>query len=615
MEKDLVPPNELLEKLNSLPLKPGVYLFRDSNREILYIGKARVLWNRVHSYFQNEPYFERQNPRLRLLISKIKDLEYILCDSEMEALLLEYNLIKEHHPPFNVRFRDDKRFPYIKLITTDPFPYLTIVRKKQEDGNRYFGPYVSSSAMRQTLKAIRKIFQIRSCSMKITGHERVCLYYHLKECSAPCTAAISQSEYQEKVKNVTQFLEGKKEPLIRELTSVMEKASQNLEFEKAAYIRDQIEGIKTALFKQKVAGISESDEDYVGIMVENGTGSAEIFHVRSGNLIKKEQFIFESAEALPEESLSAFIRQHYQETEEIPPLMFLSHELEDQKLLKDLLSQKSKHPVHLEVPKKGGKRKLLDLLLKNASHDLTTFLLKETRLKGKLKVLESLQKLLRLPRPPFRIEGYDISTLFGKESVGSMVVFIGGTPEKKLYRKFAIQCKSTPDDFAMMKEMLFRRVQRLKDPGEDESFSQKPDLILLDGGKGQLSVGIKALKQFFQEDIPIISLAKEEEEIYLPAASEPIKLLRTDSVLKLLQHVRDEAHRFAVTFHKTKRDKKMTESSFEAISGIGKKRIKKLLETYGSLAQIKAANIEEIAGILKCSKTLAEKIIAESLKR
>ncbi len=615
MENYLVPQSELVEKLNSLPLKPGVYLFKDSRGEILYIGKARILWNRVHSYFQKQSFGESQNPRLQLLVSKINDLEYILCDSEMEALLLEYNLIKEHHPPFNVRFRDDKRFPYIKLVSKDPFPYLTIVRKKEEDGSHYFGPYVSSSAMKQALKAIRKIFQIRSCTMKITGHERVCLYYHLKECSAPCIAAVTQGEYQEKAKNVIQFLEGKKEPLIRELTTAMEKAAQNLEFEKAAFIRDQMEGVKNALFKQKVAGISESDEDYVGVIVEKGIGSAEIFHVRSGNLIKKEQFAFESAEILSDESLSAFIRQHYQNSEFIPPHIFIPNELNDGKLLEDFLSQKSGHQVHLEIPQKGGRKKLLDLLLKNAAHDLTIYLSKDERLKGKLEVLESLQKLFNLPNLPFRIEGYDISTLFGRESVGSMVVFIGGNSEKKHYRKFTIRSKATPDDFAMMEEMLVRRLQRLNDVDEDESFSQKPDLILLDGGKGQLSVGVKVLKQFSREDIPIISLAKQEEEIYLPSLSDPVRLLKTNPVLKLLQHVRDESHRFAITFHKTKRDKKMTESSFEAIPGIGKKRVKKLLETYHSLDQIKSSSIDEIARLLKCSIATAEMIAAESSKR
>lgn len=599
----------LEEKLNTLPQKPGVYIFKDAGGDVLYVGKARVLWNRVHSYFQKE---QTGNPRLQLLISKIRDLEYILCDSEIEALLLEYNLIKAHRPPFNVRLRDDKRYPLIKLVLTDPFPYLTIARRKADDGNRYFGPYVSSRSMRQTLKVLRKIFLVRSCTMKITGRERVCLYYHLKECSAPCIAAISREDYRDKVEGVIQFLEGRSEPLIRRLNEEMEAAATALEFERAGLIRDQISALENVSARQKVAGERTGDEDYVGVASEKGLCVAEIFHVKDGNLFKKEQFTFDSAEENMDESLWAFIRHHYQENGAIPRRIFIPAETGEREILSEFLSQRAGGPVSVETPKRGEKKKLLDLLMKNAVHDLNSAMLREARIRGRMEVLEGLQKRFNLPRLPFRIEGYDISTLFGQESVGSMVVFQGGRPEKKHYRKFSIQCKDTPDDFAMMEEMLSRRVARLNSD-DDESFSSVPDLILIDGGPGQLSVGVKVLDHFNRRDIPLLSLAKREEELYDPRRPRPLKLSRTDAGLKLLQHVRDEAHRFAVTYHKTLRDKKVTSSSLESITGVGKKRAQKLLEAFGSLDQIKVADAEEIAAVLGCSKALAERVLSHSL--
>jgi excinuclease ABC subunit C len=596
----------LEEKLACLPEKPGVYLFKDSEGSILYVGKARVLRNRVQSYFQKET---SSNPRLQFLISKIRDLEYILCDSETEALLLEYNLIKEHHPPFNVRLRDDKRYPMIKLVVKDPFPYLTIARKKEEDGNRYFGPYVSSHAMRQTLKTLRKIFQIRSCTMKITGHDRVCLYYHLKECSAPCISAISQEAYQKKVEGVAEFLEGKTKPLIQKLTQEMEDAAENLEFERAAILRNQIQALQQVAEKQKVANVGNENEDYAAIASEGGLCVAEIFHVRKGNLVKKEQFVFESVETDLKENLSAFLRKYYREALLVPQTLYLPFELEDMEALQAFLSEQTRTSIHLEAPKRGEKRRMLDLLEKNARHDLDTALLKEERIRGRMAVLENLQKRFKLPRLPFRIEGYDISTLFGKESVGSMVVFHGGKPEKKHYRKFLIECKTTPDDFAMMEEMLTRRFERLTPEEEDESFASTPDLVLIDGGLGQLSVGIKVLEKLGKTHIPLLSLAKKEEELYQPGVSQPFKLSRTDPGLKLLQYVRDEAHRFAVNYHKTLRDKRMKHSTLESIPGVGEKRAQKLLQAFGSLDQIKVADPDEIEKCLHCSRKIAEAIL------
>lgn len=608
----------LHEKLAQLPDKPGVYLFRDSAGQILYVGKARSLKNRVSTYFQKE---SAGNPRLQLLLGKACDLDSILCDSEMEALLLEYNLIKEHHPPYNIRFRDDKRFPFIKVVLTDPFPYMTIVRKRENDKNRYFGPFVSSQAMRETLKILRKIFQIRSCTMKITGHDRPCLYYHLKECTAPCISKINREEYRKTIEGAIQFLEGRGETLIKELKNSMETSAENLRFEQAAGIRDQIESLEKALLRQKVVSERGQDEDYVGVASKAGLYAGEVFHVRQGRLIGKEEVVFESAEVSEESNLQAFLEKYYQERGPIPTRILLSREIPEIGVLEKFLSEKAGSPVQVEMPKRGEKKRMLDLLEKNARHSLEMALLKEMRMQGMMEALESLQKLFHLPVLPFRIEGYDISTLFGRESVGSMVVFRGGKPEKKDYRKFFIAHAAAPDDFAMMEEMLMRRFQHFGPSGtplpsqsEDSSFSAVPDLILLDGGRGQLSVGVKVLKRFPHLRIPILSLAKEEEEIYHPEFSKPVQLSRHHSGLKLLQQVRDEAHRFAVTYHKARRDKQVSRSTLETVPGIGEKRARKLLTAFGSLDQIKVAEPARISQVLQCSRSLADKVLSTVLE-
>jgi len=598
----------LTGKLATLPESPGVYLFKDASGEILYVGKAKVLKNRVSSYFQKQSH---DNPRLERLVETIVDLDYFLCDSEIEALMLEYNLIKKHHPPFNVRFRDDKRYPLIKLVTTDPFPYVTIARRREKDGNRYFGPYMSSRDMRNTLKCLRKIFQIRSCTMKITGHDRPCLYYHLKECTAPCISVINQKDYQDSIKGVIDFLEGKSEPVIRELKEKMKEASERLEFERAAIIRNQLDSMVHLSGKQKVSRLQLTDEDYVGLASQGSLSAGEIFHVQDGQLLGKEEFIFESVEETKEAKLAAFLEKYYQEQEIIPPSIYVEERFDEEPLLESLFSDKVGHSIKIEVPQRGEKKQLLNLAIKNAKHQLELALLKELKSKGMMEAMKTLQDLLNLPSLPFRIEGYDISNLMGQEAVASMVVFHGGKPDKAHYRKFAIRSKSTPDDFAMMEEALGRRLYRLSEPEDDPSFASTPDLILLDGGRGQLSSGVKMLEQYKRTDIPMISLAKEEEEVYQPKRAKPIKLSRNHPGLKLLQHIRDEAHRFAVSFHKTRRDKKMTHSRLQDVSGIGEKRMRLLLEAFGSLDQIKVAAPDQIAKVLRSSTALAEKLLQQ----
>lgn len=595
------------EKLSAIPEKPGVYLFKDAEKRILYIGKALSLKNRVKSYFQKEA---APNPRLQLLVRKICDLDYILCDSDLEAYLLEYNLIKEHHPPYNVQFRDDKRFPLIKVVLTDPFPYITVARKREPDGNRYFGPYISSWSMRQTLKIIRKIFQIRSCTMKITGHDRSCLYYHIKECSAPCISAISREKYMTLIHGIIQFLEGKEDSLIKELENQMETASRDLDFELAAQLRDQIQSLRHVQERQKIISDRVDDEDYVGVVGSNGLSVGIVFSVRQGKLLGKDEVIFENVETDETSVLSEFVEKYYQDRGAIPARIATTLPLPNTDAFERFLSAKAGFPVHLENPKRSERKQMLDLVQKNASHALELARLKELRMRGMLETLEKLQQLFRLPSLPFRIEGYDISNLFGKEAVASMVVFIGGKPEKSHYRKFSIQCKETPDDFAMMEEVLKRRLQRLLEPDSDASFFETPDLILLDGGRGQLSVGIKVLKQF-NKNIPILSLAKKEEEIYHPEMRKPVQLSGEHAGLRLLQHVRDEAHRFAVSYHKNRRDKKITASVLDEIPGIGEKRKHKLLQIFGSVDQVKVATAQEIVKALRCSKTDAEKILAQ----
>lgn len=559
----------IIRKVKSLPFLPGAYIFKDKDGNILYIGKASQLKKRVASYFQKRSHLNKTG-RLSLLVSRIADFDWIVTDSEQEAFLLEYQLIKQYNPFFNVQFRDDKRYPYIKLTLVDPFPFLSVVRKPENDGNKYFGPYVSSGSMRQTLKLLRQVFKIRSCIKKITGKDSLCLYYHIKECSAPCIGAISLLEYKNLITEIIPFLEGKNTRVVKRLEERMREAGEDLNFEEAARIRDQICAVRDVTEPQKISKPDGQDQDIINIAVNGNLASVAVFTTRSGNVIGKEHFIIESIENSEKEILTAFLQNYYSD---IRKEFFMTNNVSKNNL-RILLPFQPAGSLHLKiwgekilgkridiyVPRRGDNYKLIALVKKNAELYLNQALLKEIQKNKIVSGIEALASELHLPRLPFRIEGYDISNLFGRDAVGSMVAFWHGVPKKDDYRKFKIKTKHSPDDCAMLGEVIARRFKRGFQHGNDSSFKNIPDLILIDGGKGQLNAAIKELRVLgLSEQISILSLAKENEEIYSPDSGEPVLLSRDSLCLKLLQRVRDEAHRFAVSFHRRLRGKRMFE--------------------------------------------------------
>lgn len=548
------------DKVKLLPSQPGVYLFKDNFGTVLYVGKAIRLKQRVSSYFQKTSNVNI-NPRLSLLMSKVMDFDWIVTDSELEAFLLEYQLIKRYTPPFNVKFRDDKRYPYIKLVLEDKYPYITVVRGVVKDKNRYFGPYVSSSALRQTLKFIRQVFKIRSCTKKLTGRDRVCLYYHIRECSAPCINAVTAEEYGYTVAEVISFLEGKSAAVIRRLKKTMASSARLFKFEEAARLRDQLNALEQIIEPQKIVTGKKTDKDFIHIAVKEHLACVSLFLLRDGKLLGKEQFILDcEAETDKEKIVVSFLRNYYEGIRQrekvinrkvvVPFVLKEAHFIE--KWCKDNLQLvlKIKNPVQIE------EKQLLNLVKKNAELYLNQVILKEIR--GDLSIIGAteLARELHLPKFPMRIEGYDISNLQGMEAVGSMVTFCSGVPQKGDYRRFKIRTKSIPDDYAMLGEVLARRFQAYLNPSGKGSFKELPDLILIDGGKGQLNVALKELEKVgFLEKVTVLALAKGEEELFLPNDSHPLCLPRDSMALKLLQRVRDEAHRFAVSFHRKLRKK------------------------------------------------------------
>lgn len=575
------------DKVLLLPSQPGVYIFKDQNGLTLYVGKANKLKSRVYSYFQKR-IFASGNPRLVRMVSQINDLDWIVTDSELEAFLLEYQLIKKYKPLFNIRFRDDKRYPYIKLHINDPFPYVTVVRQPMPDGNRYFGPYVSSSALRKTLKLLRQIFMVRSCTKKITGHDRLCLYYHIKECSAPCIGLINETVYRQSISGITPFLEGKNASIIRQLKNEMKEDAKAFRFEEAAQKRDKIQALEKILEPQKIAKTTKNNQDIINFAISKDITSVTVFLVRDGKLIGKEHFILNNIETRKEEILLSFLQNYYGTQKEVkgketmPSAIILPIKLKEGNLLKRWFKDVIKTNIMIKAPKKGENLQLLKLAQKNAELHLGQALLEEQKKGNISNGIEELAHELHLPRLPFRIEGFDISNLFGNEAVGSMVAFYNGAPKKDHYRKFKIKSVSGIDDYAMMGEIISRRFKEYLSPPKEclssqedhlschegrvnsikyEAFKEFPDLVLIDGGKGQLTAALKELDALhLREKVPILALAKEREEIYLPDMSEPIQLPEESLALKLLKQVRDEAHRFAVTYHRKLKRKSLCQT-------------------------------------------------------
>ncbi|MCD4673513.1 MAG: excinuclease ABC subunit UvrC [Anaerolineaceae bacterium] len=604
--------------LDTLPAKPGCYLMKNDTGKIIYVGKAVNLRSRVRSYFHKSA---QQDGKTRQLVHNIADIDWIVVGSELEALILEMNLIKKHRPRYNVLLKDDKRYPYIKVYWTEDFPRVTITRNMVKDGSRYFGPYTSAWAMHQTLDILRRVFPYRTCDRDITGKDaRSCLYQDIKLCTAPCVGAIDREEYRAVIEDLCRFLEGKTGPIIQRLQAEMEQAAETLRFEQAAVLRDRIQAIEKVVERQKVISTDQMDSDVIAMARSDGEACVQVFFIRSGKLIGREYFILEGTEdEADSEVIAEFVKQFYEKAPSVPPEVLLPNEIEEARIIQTWLNtRRSGSKVKLSVPRRGKLHELVEMATENAVETLKSLRAQwEADTNRQTQALAELQEAFGLPEAPNRIECYDISNTQGTASVGSMVVFVQGTPAKNLYRRFNIKTVVGPDDFASMEEVLLRRFRRWEaaqsaqklEKKPDPSFSLLPDLLIVDGGKGQLSRAVKVLDQFGLIDkIIVAGLAKQEEELFLPEQEEPIVLERHSQGLYLVQRVRDEAHRFAITAHRKRRTKLGLASRLDSIPGIGPKRRKALLSHFGSLAAIRAASIEELAAVPGITEQLSQAI-------
>lgn len=593
--------------LDTLPTKPGCYLMKEKTGTIIYIGKAINLRSRVRSYFHESA---DHHPRTRQMVQKINDIEWIVVESELEALILEMNLIKKHRPFFNIRLKDDKRYPYIKVHWYEDFPKVTVTRRMNKDGSRYFGPYTSVWAVHQTLDVLRKIFPYLTCDREITGlDQRACLYFDIKLCAGPCIGKIDKTHYRQMIDDLCKFLLGKTDPVVKRLEKDMFKASDEMKFEKAAVIRDQLRAIDQVVEKQKVISSKQTDSDVVAMAREDGEACVQIFFIRNGKLIGREYFILEgTTEAKDSEIIEEFLKQFYAEAANIPSKVLLPNEIEEANIIRQWLNTKrGGAKVELNVPHRGTNKQLVKMATENATETLKALRAQwEMDTNRQSQALGELQATFKMEEPPNRIECYDISNTQGTASVGSMVVFTQGVPNKKLYRKFNIKSVQGPDDFASMEEVLRRRFNRWKNSQEDqkvgkkvdESFAFLPDVLLVDGGKGQLSRAVQVLQDFGLTDKLIVAgLAKQEEELFLPNLPESILLKRNSQGLYLVQRIRDEAHRFAITAHRKRRSKLGLASQLDQIPGIGPSRRKILLKKFGSVEGIRKAVDEELLAI------------------
>lgn len=616
----------LEEKLKNIPEKPGVYLMKDASGKVIYVGKAIVLRNRVRSYFQKGGH-AAVSPKVRILAQHIADIEYIVTSNEVEALILESNLIKQKSPKYNVRLKDDKHYPYLK-VTNEKFPRVTVVRR-MEKGDRVFGPYTDSHAVRTTMRFMRKLFPIRTCSLDLSGelNYRPCLLYHIGRCGAPCAGLQSEEEYSSLIDEVSLFLEGRHDQLIPALREKMEGAAANLEFERAAKLRDQMQALEQVAQKQKVLSAAQEDQDVVGVAVEGAAVCVQVYFIRSGKLVGREHFFLnKTADEEMEEVLTAFVQQYYAKATFIPRYILLPTPVDETSVIEAWLSAERGSRVHLHVPQRGERRRLVEMAHENAKLVLNDHLSREDRrIQANLVGLEQLQDVLGLPHLPSRIEAFDISNLQGAEAVSAMVVVEDGVPNPSEYRHFKMRTQG-PNDYAMMQETIRRRFTRgLKEQEELEAlpadehdaalehlrFVKFPDLILIDGGKGQLSAAKEVLRDLGLDEIPAIGLAERLEEVFMEGRPDPI-LLRHDSPgLHILQRVRDEAHRFGLNYHRKLRDRRTTRSVLDDIPGIGPKRKKALLRKFGSAKGVSQASLEELQTVPGISQELAERILEQ----
>ncbi|HEY3524072.1 MAG TPA: excinuclease ABC subunit UvrC [Candidatus Limnocylindrales bacterium] len=611
-------PAQLRATLAKLPDRPGVYLMKDDAGRVLYVGKAQSLRNRVRSYWQKQsPYGEAH--RIRTVIDRVADVEYTLTDSVSEALLLENNLIKRYKPRFNVRLKDDKSYPYIKVTLADDFPRIERTRKLPNDGSRYFGPYASASSVDEAMNLVRRLFPFRTCTIEIRDGERAlprpCLLYHIKRCQGPCIEAISKADYRRDIEQVELFLEGRQETVARGLRRQMEEASERTEFERAAALRDKVRAIERTMESQKMAAFARTDLDCVGLAREGAQAAVQLFTVRDGKMIGRDVYLLDALPEVPDdEVLRSFLEQYYARSTTVPREILLPVELADAGTLESFLADRRGASVRLHVPQRGEKRGLLALAMTNAAETLAREQARWLADQGKtLAALEELADGLGLPAPPLRIECYDISNFQGRDSVASMVVFEDGKPRSSEYRRFRIKTVEGANDVASHQEVLRRRFRRVGagEEGEAEELRWRmPDLLIVDGGKPQVNGAKQVLDELGLHELPVFGLAKEREELFPPFTSTPIVLPPTSPALYLVQRIRDEAHRFAITYHRSLRAKSAVRSAFDGLPGVGPKRRRALLRVFGSARRVREAPIEQIAAVPGIGRRLAEQIKA-----
>lgn len=611
---------EIQDKLDSLPAKPGVYLFRDRLEQVIYVGKSVSLRNRVRSYFHASA---QRDGKTRELSTHVVDLDFIVTDSELEALILECELIKKYRPRYNVRLKDDKRYPYIKITWGEGFPRIFATRRMDQDGSRYFGPYASVAAVHHALDLLRKLFPYRTCNREITGRDRrPCLYYHMGRCLGPCIGKVDAQEYRAVIERVEKFLEGRTHDVLDDLQARMQGAATRLDFESAALYRDQIHAVEAVTAQQRVVSLAHKDQDVVAFARDDGQACVQVFFIRAGRLIGREYFVLEGAGGEADEAvLEAFVSQFYDEAAYVPPEILMPLEVEQARIIESWLRDKRGSRVTLRVPRRGKGKEVIQLATENAVETLSALRTQwEADQNRQTEALAELQEALGLPEPPGRIEGYDISTFYGTATYGSMVVFVHGVPRKGEYRRFKVRTVvEHSDDYASLQEVLrrrFRRVMAAPDGGDDDggekkvdaSFAVMPDLILIDGGKGQLNAAVEVLSEYGLDHLPIFGLAKRQEEIFVPGQEQAICLPRNAQGLFLVQRIRDEAHRFAITAHRRARTKIGLASTLEAIPGVGPQRRKALLTAFGSIDKIRAASAQELATVPGMTLKVAQRI-------
>ena len=604
---------------------------RDSSGGVLYVGKAAGLRSRVSSYFASSANLPR---KIANMVGKVADYEYIVTESEQEALILECNLIKEHQPPFNARLKDDKSYPFIKIDVSEDFPQVYITRRVNKDGSRYFGPFASAGSVRRTLNLLKKLFPYRSCTKTITGNDaRPCLDFHIHRCVGPCIGAVDKQEYSEVIDQVVLFLEGKTNKVVGSIKKRMLDAADSLEFEKAAVLRDQLTAIEKVNEGQKVLHLTSENVDVIATAPGSREAWVEVFFIRQGKLIGRDNFLMAGTQDdEPNKILTAFVKQFYDATPYVPPRILLQHPLEEADSILKWLRDKRKGSVRFHVPQRGEKRRLVQMVAENAEQGLEQLRVKQISDTAAMDAaMLELQEALSLPYPPKRIECYDISNIQGTNAVGSMVVFEDAKPKKAHYRRFQIKSVKGVDDYSMMREMLTRRFKRLAqsrkpreldelkgdiEPAEvsngkasgKNAWGIEPDLVLIDGGKGHLGAALQVFLELGINDIPLASLAKENEELFIPMMSESIMLPRNSQGLYLVQRARDEAHRFAITFHRERRSKKSVQSALDLVPGIGPKRKRMLIRRFGSVRGVSSASVDEIAAVPGMTLSLARSV-------